>query len=269
MFNCKVLMCRPTYFAVEYSINRWMDLAGEPVDHERAMRQWTELHHTIIRLGGYVEYVEPTPEQPDMCFTANAALCHGGIAILSRFASGERRGEEPGFAAALEIKATQGTKTVGSLFEGAGDAFVVNGTLFLGSGYRTDPGAAIDVMSHIGVKSLVLCNLVDPHFYHLDTCFCPLDNRRIMIYPQAFDPASLAAIRRTGLSLLEVGEEEARRFACNAVVLRDEVSTHVILPTGCEDTFRRLEFLGYRPHRVDMSEFRKAGGACKIGRAHV
>ena len=28
--------------------------------------------------------------------------------------------------------------------------------------------------------------LVDPRFYHIDTCFCPLDDGRVMFYPGAF-----------------------------------------------------------------------------------
>jgi N-dimethylarginine dimethylaminohydrolase len=35
-------MCRPTYFAVDYAINPWMD-PTKPVDVDRAVAQWTSL----------------------------------------------------------------------------------------------------------------------------------------------------------------------------------------------------------------------------------
>ena len=35
----RFLMCRPTYFAVDYAINPWMDPTA-PVDTDLAIRQW-------------------------------------------------------------------------------------------------------------------------------------------------------------------------------------------------------------------------------------
>src|SRR4051794_1804304 len=42
------LMCRPTYFAVEYAINPWMN-PGEPVDRDLAIAQWEGLRETYLR----------------------------------------------------------------------------------------------------------------------------------------------------------------------------------------------------------------------------
>jgi N-dimethylarginine dimethylaminohydrolase len=36
------LMCPPEYFAVDYAINPWMDVA-DPVDRELAVKQWERL----------------------------------------------------------------------------------------------------------------------------------------------------------------------------------------------------------------------------------
>ena len=38
----RLLMCRPTYFAVDYAINPWMNPAA-PVDAALAIRQWERL----------------------------------------------------------------------------------------------------------------------------------------------------------------------------------------------------------------------------------
>ena len=60
----RYLMCRPTYFAVDYVINPWMD-PSTPVDVDRALAQWTALADTYRRLGHTVELIEPIPGLPD------------------------------------------------------------------------------------------------------------------------------------------------------------------------------------------------------------
>lgn len=43
----RFLMCRPTYFAVDYAINPWMDPTA-PVDADLAIRQWERLRQTYL-----------------------------------------------------------------------------------------------------------------------------------------------------------------------------------------------------------------------------
>jgi N-dimethylarginine dimethylaminohydrolase len=66
------LMCRPTYFTVEYAINPWMD-TGRPVDTARAVAQWERLRDVYLDLGHDVQLVEPLPGLPDMVYAANGA----------------------------------------------------------------------------------------------------------------------------------------------------------------------------------------------------
>src|SRR2546421_409233 len=44
------VMCRPTYFAVDYAINPWMD-PTRPVDVDLAVAQWSALYETYRALG--------------------------------------------------------------------------------------------------------------------------------------------------------------------------------------------------------------------------
>jgi len=59
--------------------------------------------------------------------------------------------------------------------------------------------------------------------------------------------------------LIAVAPEEARSFACNAVV----VGKHVITNTGCPRLHQDLLQRGYTPHETPLSEFVKAGGSAK------
>ena len=54
-------------------------------------------------------------------------------------------------------------------------------------------------------------------------------------------------------------EQEARRFACNSVV----VDRHVVINADCPVTTAELRARGFEVHEVDVSEFLKAGGGPK------
>ena len=70
-------MTPPTYFAVEYAINPWMD-TSTPVDTDRAVAQWERLRQTYLRLGHTVDIVEPVAGLPDMVYAANGGFVVGG-----------------------------------------------------------------------------------------------------------------------------------------------------------------------------------------------
>ena len=109
-----------------------------------------------------------------------------------------------------------------------------------------------------GVNDFVLCQLTDPRFYHLDTCFCPLDDQNALFYPQAFTAESIKAMEQK-ISLHPVNEADAVRFVCNAMVL----GNNIVLPAGCNRTYELLSSLGYESHPVNLSEFLKGGGSAK------
>ena len=70
-------MTAPTFFAVEYAINPWMD-TSTAVDTHVAMNQWETLRQTYKELGHTVELVEPVAGLPDMVYAANGGLVVNG-----------------------------------------------------------------------------------------------------------------------------------------------------------------------------------------------
>lgn len=253
----RILMCCPENYEINYEINPWMKKEISPAK-KNAWRQWKELHHTILRLGAWVEYVEQPKGQPDLVFTANAGLVKNNRCVLSSFRYKERKAEEPTFKKWFTDHGFEVFELKNATFEGAGDALFAGETLFAGRSYRTDIEAYQQVTSILNVKNIVDCELINPYFYHLDTCFCPLDADTAIYYPGAFSPASIAEMRKH-IRLIEVCEEEARKFACNSVVL----GKNVIIPAGCTDTADKLNKKGFTNHDVELSEFIKAGGASK------
>jgi N-dimethylarginine dimethylaminohydrolase len=256
------LMCPPDLYDVNYVINPWMEGNVNRSSRREAMKQWEQLHCALTEVA-QVEMVEPQAGSPDMVFTANAGLVHRGVVALSSFLHPERQGEEPhfrrwfddcGFGVCEIPRATP--------FEGEGDAlFAVDGScLWAGHGIRTKHDSHRHLSDHLGVDVISL-RLVDPRFYHLDTCFCPLFGGYVMYLPAAFDAASQSRIETHYVEekRIAIGEDDALRFACNAI----NVGRTIVLNEISNELRDLLEALGFRVVQVQLSEFLKAGGAAK------
>ena len=66
---------------------------------------------------------------------------------------------------------------------------------------------------------VVPLHLIDPRFYHLDTCFAPLEGGYVMYFPDAFDHLSLHRIEAfyPPEKRIVIREADAICFACNAI----------------------------------------------------
>jgi N-dimethylarginine dimethylaminohydrolase len=251
-------MCPPDYYGIEYEINPWMSRARQ-ADQKLAIEQWNGLVAVLTRLGVELSLLRPAPGLPDLVFTANAALIYKRRAILSHFRHAQRQGEEQLCAAWFRQHAfTVELLPEGRFFEGAGDALFCGETLIAGYRIRSDVNSQQLVGELVG-REVIPLELVDQHYYHLDTCFCPLARGEAIWYPGAFDDYGRRAISERIPTLIPVAAEEAQSFACNAVI----VGKNVVTNTGCPKLHDDLRSRGYTPHETPLSEFVKAGGSAK------
>ncbi|ATQ69541.1 MULTISPECIES: dimethylarginine dimethylaminohydrolase family protein [Methylosinus] len=258
----RILMCAPDDFDVRYVINPWMaDQIGKAT-RSLARAQWETLRRTLARTVD-IELVTPAAGLPDMVFTANAGFTLGDTVVVSRFSAEERRAEEPLFRAHF---AAQGFNLApwpqDIAFEGAGDALIdrAQKLVWCGYGMRSD-AAAPQTLEAVLERRVIGLRLIDPRFYHLDTCFCPLAGGFVMYHPPAFDAESRAAIERETPpeKRIEIGEDDASRFACNAVDLCGEIVMNDASPA----LQNRLRAAGFAPLLTPLGEFMKAGGSAK------
>lgn len=264
--NRTFLMCPPEYFDVAYVINPWMHGNVRNIDNRLAKAQWRGLYDRVAR-HARVRLVHPEPSSPDMVFTANAGLVLGRQAVVSRFRHLERQSEEPYFAEwFVEHGYDVSTGPPDVPFEGAGDALFDRAlpVLWLAHGHRS----TMDARSFIATRITALANieivpleLVDARFYHLDTCFCPLDGGTLLYYPKAFSDASLASIeaRVPASRRIVCDDADAEAFACNAVPIGRTVIVHAASGSFVE----ALAAHGFVVEQSPLSEFVKAGGAAK------
>ena len=258
----RFLMCAPRHFEVAYVINPWMEGNIARGSNPVAAAQWNALRD-LLRSVAAVECISAEPGVPDLVFTANAGLVLGRQVLLSAFRHAERRPEEAYFSRWFSSHGLNVlTLPEGVYFEGAGDALFDRRLplLWMGHGHRTDAAAAAIIASLLDLEVVPL-QLVNPRFYHLDTCLCPLDGGALLYYPDAFDRASqerIAALVPADLRIA-VDPDDAAAFACNAV----NVDRHVIMNQASDALAATLAAHGYQLHQTPLSEFMKAGGSAK------
>jgi N-dimethylarginine dimethylaminohydrolase len=249
-------MTPPTYFAVEYAINPWMDI-DTPVDTDLAVAQWDTLRQTYLRLGHRVDTVEPVAGLPDMVYAANGGLLVNGAAVVARFKYQQRAAEAVAYA---EWMAANGHPPLYTkhLNEGQGDLLVVGSKILAGTGFRTDLAAHAEVAELTGLP-VVSLHLVDPRFYHLDTALAVLDEATIAYYPPAFTAESRSRLATLFPTAIEVGSGDAYLLGLNVV----SDGKHVVHPAAATGFAEQLYRAGFDPIGVDLSELFKGGGSVK------
>jgi N-dimethylarginine dimethylaminohydrolase len=265
-------MVRPDHFRVDYQINPFMDVSQQP-DPAKTRAQWDGLVAAIRGAGGEVEVVEQRADAPDMVYAMNLGFVvepaegrfvtsSAGHVVLSHMRYAQRRMETSSaatwFAGRGFTTSYAGRDGVGAHLE-AGDAFAWRDDLVVGYGPRTDELGLKVLATDLGVRVRGL-RITHPGMYHLDLAFCPLDDRRAIVCPAAFDDESAAALLALVPEPLVITEEEAlNTFAANSIV----IGRTVLMP-ACPDGVRaRLEEWGFEVVLVDVSQFHLGGGSIR------
>ncbi|MDR3440975.1 arginine deiminase-related protein [Telmatospirillum sp.] len=268
--RARILMCAPDHFEVSYTINPWMHpdrwQNESDVLAARSSQGWGSLAEVLRTLGADVELVPPVPGLPDLVFTANAAVILDGKALVATFRHPERQGETPVFRQAFDALKARGVldeihdMPPGLVLEGAGDCVFdpVRDVFWLGYGQRSDKESAAVIERTFGCEVVPL-RLVDPRFYHMDTCLCPLNGGEALYFPGAFDAAGNDLIaRRFGAdNLIVAPEADARTLSVNAV----NVGRDIVVATMSAVLRGMLEERGYRVHEVPITDFSLSGGS--------
>ncbi len=261
-------MCEPEKFSVSYVINPWMESQVGQVDELKARNQWHQLYKQIRSKASISLMDDWSDSLPDLVFTANAAFVYKGVAFLSSFAKNERKPESELYAKALREEGYQ----IDSYFvdnnidfEGAGDALLSadKKTLYLGYGHRSDKKCFdyIDQNTDTDITQIIPLELVNPSFYHLDTCLCPLSKGFVMGYLGAFDKISQDVLLSSlDDKFISVSAEDAATFACNAV---EYAPGSIVLNKSTPQLVSTLKDNGFDVTQIDLSEYMKSGGAAK------
>lgn len=264
-----ILMADPADFRVEAVHNPHMaDAGGAPhrIDAARARQQWEAVAAAYRQIGLRVEVLPAQTGLADLCFSANPSLSlptpAGGEAWASRMTHASR---QPEVSAHRAWFAARG-QTLRELppgvrrFEGGGDGVPHPGRFLLhaGCGPRSERAAWEAIAAAHPELDLLVYELRDPRFYHLDTALAALDATRCLYAPEAFDAEGIGLIRAAFADPIALPLEEALNFAGNA---HCPDGRHVLLQRGSPRTEAELLSRGFVPMPLETGEFMKSGGS--------
>ena len=248
-------MCEPIHFSsLNYSINPWMK-PGK-INKEKSLKEWNNLVSLYKSLDIEVEILKQMPDVPDMVFSTDQGIVHGGNLLLSRFKHKQRKNESKHYEKWFQKNGYKVKTLPANLhLEGNGELFFWNDLIFLGVGFRSNKSVAKAISRFFG-KEVVVIEIVDPYFFHLDVGFFPLNSNTIFYYPPAYSQKSQKKLKEIVPNLIEFTKTEAFGFCGNSVA----TDHHVVYQEGNYSFDNKLRHLGYKPDPVDLGEFVKSGG---------
>lgn len=259
MIKKKIVMCPPDFYNIEYSINPWMDTKNK-VNKEYAIVQYTDLKNSFQNAGVEVDELIPVNGLPDMVYATNAGYAGNNFFIRANFKAKERKCESDEAEKYFQEKGYEIFTIPGEIiFEGEGDLIRSESKYFLGCGIRSDKKSA-EILGEIINVNIIPLELVNPYFYHLDTCFGPVNDNLAVINEKAFSNSSLKIIYDHFQNVITTSDKDNSVLACNLVV----VGSNIFLGKGATaDLKNKLHSFNYTVNEIEMSEFLKGGGSVK------
>jgi dimethylargininase len=215
----RVVVRRPDEAMANADPTRWH--YSEPVDLDSARSAHEELVAVLESEGAEVIWHdEPLPELSDAVFVYDPSLVTDAGAVILRMGKQLRRGEED---AAARLYERLGVPVLGRLeseahAEGGDTMWLDHDTLAVGIGFRTNREAARQLAALLGPMGVDVVEFELPFYtgptacLHLLSLVSPVDVDLAVAYPPLMPVPFWKELRRRGIRLLEVPEEEFRRW---------------------------------------------------------
>jgi len=269
-----VLMVSPDHFDIVDVKNIHMSGNEGQVDKEKSRAQWQAIYdiYTLEKNNGNIDGMHTLPGAAgceDMVFAANQSFPwideqgHKKV-VMSRMRHESRAKEVPYFEAYYKNIGYHIIPPPGKgLLEGMGDLIPLPGRklIFGGYGHRTDPDT-LQSLSTILNTQIIPLKLVNESFYHLDTCFIPLNIHTALVVKEAFEEEDFKLIQLLFPEVIEIPLYEAEDgFALNAHVVQGHKNPFAIIQERNLFTADVLRQRGYTVYETDTSEYMKSGGS--------
>ncbi|MEI6533146.1 MAG: arginine deiminase-related protein [Candidatus Roizmanbacteria bacterium] len=256
----RILMCPPTQYDVVYEINPWMNIKNKP-DKQTTLSSYKILKETFTQLGLIVYEIKQEIGYPDMVYTANFGFIKNNSFLRANFKHIERR-KETDFAERYlgnKFRTDAISLPDNIFFEGRGDLLSDGCRYFFGYGKRSDYKAKPYIEDFLN-EAVIHLELIDPYYYHLDTCFAPLSQDIVVINPLSFTPDGINTIKTNFKNVIETSPNDNKFLACNLV----HIGKNIIVGKGISAQLKiSLTNLNFTIHEIDMSEYLKGGGSVK------
>jgi dimethylargininase len=218
----------------------------EPIDLERAVAQHHDYEGCLREMGASVIALPALADFPDAMFVEDAAVVVDEVAVLTRPGAASRRGEGESLAPVLAQYREVRRLAAPATLEG-GDVMRIGGDVFAGLSTRTNEAGVAQLAGQLEPFGYRVRGLRVNGCLHLKSACCSLGEGKVLANRQWIDAAGLG-----DYEIVEVDDEEPGA----ANVLR--VGNALLMPAAFPRTAARLERLGFRVLKIDISELMKA-----------
>jgi len=268
------LMCTPKHFKIVDVKNVHMQGNEGKVSPAIFNAQWKAIFEIYQQeankrnIAG-VTQIEGAKGCEDMVFCANQSFPWVNkegdyVVIMSRMKYPTRQNEVEYFEMYYDHLGYTIIEPPGKgLLEGMGDLIPVPGKklIFGGYGHRTDL-STLQLVSDILQTQIIPLELINDAFYHLDTCFIPLNTETVLIAPEAFSTEGLETLNTYFAEVIHIPlHESSVGFALNAHIVHGQQYPFAIIQKNNPFTTEVLQQKGIKVYEVDTSEYMKSGGS--------
>lgn len=222
-----------------------------PIDLEIARTQHEQYVRALKGPGCGCEVVElpAEPDLPDSVFVEDTAFILPEVAVITRPGADSRKPETDSIARALSpLKNLVHLKEPASL--DGGDVLVMGKKIFVGLSTRSNQEAIDQLNTLLGEFGYSVTGVQLHDCLHLKTAVSRVDDQTLLINKNWLDTHYFEDFH-----LIEVHPNEP--YAANCL----PVGNSIIYPTAFPKTCARMEEVGYRVQKVEVSELAKAEGA--------
>ena len=224
---------------------------GKP-DFSRVLAQHAAYCDALEECGLQLVRLDADLDHPDSTFVEDAAVLTAKSAILTRPGAPSRLGEVAALRDVVErfYSTIHQIESPGTL--DGGDICEAGPHFFIGISHRTNEEGARQLSKFLAAEGYTW-SMVDirdlTSILHLKSGVAYLNDNKLVVMKELAHRKEFA-----GYDLVLVPAQEC--YACNCVLVNDRV----LVPAGFSWLDATLTRLGYKPLRLDMSEFRKMDG---------
>jgi N-dimethylarginine dimethylaminohydrolase len=219
----RVLLCPPTYFSFQpiNEITNKVLASGAVADVAVMEKEHASFVEAYESAGVTVELMEPVPGLPYMVYARDFGACFAEGALIGRFCTPQRQGEELLYKKRLE---ELGVPILGKVWRGTlegGDFwFLDETTIAHGVIARSDftgVQCASEILKPYGYEVIPIP--VDSKNLHLDMCFNIVAEKTAVIAKDVLPDFFLAKLAKRHFDLIEIPAEGVFKHHCNIQAL--------------------------------------------------
>ena len=218
----------------------------QPVDVDRARRQWTAYVAALRAHGWATVEVAPDDTLPDSVFVEDAVVMFGELAVITNPGAPTRQPETAAMAEAIRRLGYRPEHITRGTFDG-GDVLKVGRTAYVGLSGRTSPAAVDELRELLAPRGWEVTGVPLTKALHLKSAVTALPDGTVIGYRPLVDDESVFP------AFLGVPEEGG----AHVVVLGEGT---VLLSAHAPRTATMLRDRGLTVVTVDISEFEKLEG---------